>query len=60
MFRFYDFQCTGVSCPEHFKMKELMVVEGEEPECHLCHKIMDREFPAPKGYVRGTHTPCKQ
>jgi transposase-like protein len=56
----FDFKCNNKKCKEYQNMIELIVKVEEKPLCEKCNKKLVREFPAPKGYVRGSDNPVRQ
>lgn len=59
MYKIFDFYCSSKTCKNKDKLKEMMVEDDETPECSLCGALLEKEFPAPMGYVYGTQNPVK-
>lgn len=38
----------------------MLIGHDAKPICFKCGTELKRDFPAPKGYVKGTHNPVKQ
>jgi hypothetical protein len=56
----YDFYCEGLDCSLSMEPIELLMKVDEEVRCVICQRFMIKKVSAPKGYVKGTETPCRQ
>ena len=53
----FDYVCTRVSCPLHWKAQERIVDTAEEAvECSLCHASLDRQVSCTPG-IQANYTP---
>lgn len=62
MFVFFDYTCTDSDCPSKGIIEELFIdaKEVDVQTCPECGTYLQRQPAAPKGYVQGTRTPCRQ
>lgn len=61
MYRFFDYLCTNTECHHVLVLKEIMIGDDEDLQnCVSCGKVLEQQYPCPKGYVKGTsnYTRC--
>ncbi len=54
MMKVFDYTCSNCSVTVE-RITDASEIDSQE--CDKCQQPMAREFPAPKGYVRGTSNP---
>jgi hypothetical protein len=50
-YKLFDFSCINKKCSLYKYLREILVNSSDKPQCSLCNKKLDRQMPAPKGYV---------
>jgi len=63
MLKVVEYTCYNESCPVKGQVVERFLetkVEDEDNQfCLYCNKLVSKVMSSIKGYVKGTHTPCK-
>ncbi len=59
-YKIFDFYCNNGNCMSYQVRQEQMLHDSEWAVCEICGETCKRDMANPKGYVKGTETPCKQ